>query len=61
MQQFLDSRKNQSKTKVSQELMQSYSVISEEHHIIYPTHAGILLFGKNPQHYLSEAMIICCH
>ena len=28
---------------------------------MYPTTAGILLFGKNPQHYFSEAMVICTH
>jgi ATP-dependent DNA helicase RecG len=61
VQKFLDFRKNQAKAVVSQEIMRSYSLIVEEHHEFYPTHAGILLFGKDPQFYHSEAMIICCH
>lgn len=58
---FLNSRKNHAKAKASQEVLRSYSLIVEEHHAFYPTHAGLLLFGKNPQTILSEAMIICCH
>lgn len=54
--QFLNSRKNHAKAKVSHE-----TLITEEHHKRYPTNAGLLLFGKDPQFYLSEAMIICCH
>jgi len=61
VQQFLDSRKKNAEVKPKQELMRDYSLIAEEHHQFYPTHAGILLFGKEPQFYLSEAMIICCH
>lgn len=60
-QKFLDSRKNFAKAAVSPELWRSYSLVVEEHHKIYPTHAGVLLFGKDPQFYLSEAMVICCH
>ena len=41
--------------------MRSYYLLIEEHHTLHPTHAGILLFGKEPQSYHSEAMIICCH
>lgn len=59
IQQFLDSRKNLAKAKVNPEIMRSYSLIVEEHHKIFPSYAGLLLFGKEPQHYLSEAMIIC--
>ena len=61
VQQFLNSRRNQAKALVSEEVMRSYSLIVEEHHQTYPTNAGLLLFGKDPQFYLSEAMIICCH
>lgn len=61
VQKFLDSRKNHAKTKVSEDVMRSYSLTIEEHHQKYPTHAGLLLFGENPQLYISEAMIICCH
>ncbi|MBS0654171.1 MAG: putative DNA binding domain-containing protein [Verrucomicrobia bacterium] len=61
VQTFLNSRKNLAKAALSEEIMRSYSLIVEEHHQVYPTHAGLLLFGKEPQFYLSEAMIICCH
>lgn len=60
-QKFIHSRKNHAKAESSKEMMRSYSLIFEEHNNWYPTYAGILLFGKNPQIYLSEAMIICCH
>lgn len=61
VQNFLNERKNHAKTAHSEEMMRSYSLLVEEHHNWYPTHAGILLFGKDPQFYLSEAMIMCCH
>lgn len=61
IQKFLNSRRNYAKANVSHEIMRSYSLAVEEHHELYPTHAGILLFGKEPQFFLSEAMIICCH
>lgn len=61
VQKFLNSRRSHAKAESSLEIMRSYSIITEEHHELYPTHAGMLLFGKDPQFYLSEAMIICCH
>lgn len=61
VEEFLNRRKNHVKAKASDAMMRSYSLIAEEHHKLYPTHAGLLLFGKSPQFYLSEAMIICCH
>lgn len=42
-------------------LLKHYQCITEEHFRIYPTTAGILLFGKNPQQFLSEAFVICTH
>ena len=57
---FLDSRVNHAKAGTTEEVLRSYSLIVEEHYKFYPTNAGILLFGKEPQFYLSEAMIICC-
>lgn len=61
VQQFLNSRKNLAKANSTPEVMRSYSLLVDEHHKTYPTYAGLLLFGKEPQHTLSEAMIICCH
>jgi len=61
VQEFLSERKSHAEAKVSEDVLKSYSLIVEEHHKLYPTHAGLLLFGKDPQRYISEAMIICCH
>jgi ATP-dependent DNA helicase RecG len=43
------------------ELALHYDVLVEEHRRKFPSMAGILLFGKNPQRILSEAFIICTH
>ncbi|MBN2478945.1 MAG: putative DNA binding domain-containing protein [Parachlamydiales bacterium] len=61
VQGFLSDRKNHAKVKISDDILQSYYLIFSEHIKCYLTIAGILLFGKNPQKYLSEAMIICSH
>jgi ATP-dependent DNA helicase RecG len=58
---FLSSRKEDKMATISQELLLSYYLISQEHAHTYPSVAGILLFGKRPQHFFSEAMIICSH
>jgi ATP-dependent DNA helicase RecG len=46
---------------VTKEILLSYHLITEEHTKKYPTVAGLLLFGFNPQAYLSESFIICSH
>ena len=61
IQNFLDHRKNQATAKVTQDVLRSYSLIVEEHSKLFPTYAGILNFGKTPQFFLSEAMIIVSH
>lgn len=43
------------------EMALHYDVLVEEHRRTFPSIAGILLFGKNPQRGLSEAFIICTH
>ena len=48
-------------TKTTDEALRAYHIITEEHAHLYPTVAGILLFGKEPQHFLSESFIICSH
>lgn len=55
---FLNARINNKSTEVTNELLRSYFLAIDEHAQWYPTVAGILLFGKDPQHYFSEAMII---
>jgi ATP-dependent DNA helicase RecG len=58
---FLSARRNNRLGKVSDEVLMAYGVIVYEHSKLYPTVLGVLLFGRNPQHYFTEAMIICSH
>ena len=58
---FLSERKNHGKSKISMNILESYNLIKSEHSKVYPTVNGILLFGKRPQRYFSEAMIILSH
>ena len=59
---FLEVRKSDRKgTKNLNDLLLSYNLIVQEHAHTYPTVAGILLFGKNPQHFFSESFIICSY
>lgn len=61
IQNFLDNRKNQASAKATQDALLSYSLVVEEHSELFPTYAGILNFGKSPQFFLSEAMILVSH
>ena len=58
---FLKNRINHGKTQVSEKTLKAYNVIVYEHTKTYPSTLGILLFGRSPQTYFSEAMIICTH
>lgn len=58
---FFENRKNGGEALFSLELLKAYGLINTEHSQSYPTIAGILLFGKKPQKYFSEAMCICTH
>lgn len=58
---YLEQRKNDGEADFSIDCLKSYGLITTEHAHNYPTIAGMLLFGKNPQKYLSEAMCICTH
>lgn len=57
---FINSRKAKVET-ITSDILLSYQLITEEHASIFPTVGGMLLFGKNPQYFFSEAMIICTH
>jgi len=57
----LDKKSYENKEPVHEDLLRAYHLIAEEHGKKYPTVAGILLFGKDPQHFLSEAFIIATH
>jgi len=59
--EFIQQKKIGKIAEIPQELLRSYYLITQEHAHIYATTAGILLFGKQPQHYFTEAMIICSH
>lgn len=61
MHEFIKRRRNGRKAKLDNELLLSYQIISKEHHHIYPTVAGMLLFGKNPQQFLTESYVLCTH
>ena len=57
---FLKSRKGGAQScKATKELLRSYHLITDEHARSYPTVAGILLFGKQPQQILPQAFTIC--
>ncbi len=58
---FLNGRKISEIKSLSNDVLDSYNIIIEEHSSIYCSVGGILLFGKNPQRFFSEAMIICTH
>lgn len=58
---FLRNRKSGIATEPNRALLSAYDLIVEEHSQTYPTTAGLLLFGKMPQKFFSEAMIICSH
>ena len=57
---FLKSRKGGARSdKITDELLKSYHLITEEHARSYPTVASILLFGKQPQRILPQSFTIC--
>lgn len=58
---FLDNRRQKINIDISDEILFSYKLLTKEHSHVYPTVAGILLFGKRVQYWFSEAMIICSH
>lgn len=60
--EFLQSRKKRKPTDFDlEEMLLNYGLLIREHQQIYPTVAGMLLFGKDPQTFLSESFIICTH
>lgn len=58
---FLDHRRNGISSPLTEEILRSYDIIKKEHSTDYASIAGMLLFGKSPQQFLSEAYILCCH
>ena len=58
---FLKTRKQKLKEIDYDSALEYYQLITTEHNRVYPTVAGILLFGKYPQKFCPEAFIICSH
>lgn len=59
---FLDHKKNKLKSKMSiEQALLAYHLVVVEHAQRYPTNAGLLLFGKDPQHFFEYAIIMCSH
>lgn len=61
IQYFLSHRRNDITSPLTEDVLFSYEIIKKEHATDYATTAGMLLFGKSPQKFLSEAYILCCH
>lgn len=61
IEQFIKNRKNLGIATLDDQILKSYGLISYDQSKKYPSVAGILLFGKEPQSFFSEAMIICSH
>lgn len=59
--QFLKQRKHEYSAPDINKMLMQYHLISEEHKRLYPTAAGMLLFGYEPQQFITESFIICSH
>lgn len=58
---FMNKRIQHAKAYSHDEVMHHYSLLLKEHSRTYPSIGGLLLFGKDPQKYISEGFIICTH
>lgn len=58
---FLKDRKQKNSNVDTQEMLHHYQILTKDRGRIYPTVGGILLFGKDPQKFFSEAFVICTH
>ncbi|MBM3886440.1 hypothetical protein FJ364_00795 [Candidatus Dependentiae bacterium] len=61
IEQFMKKREQRKGSITKKEALYAYHCIVEEHEHTYPTTAGILLFGKHPQHFFPEARVMCAH
>ena len=59
--EFLSHRIQRDKILNLDEILFHYNLLMEEHQQTFPTMAGVLLFGKEPQQLLTEAFIIGTH
>lgn len=58
---FLANRLNHGTLILDDSTLKSYNIISYDQAKKFPSVLSILLFGRDPQQYYSEAMIICSH
>ncbi len=58
---FLKYRSIGLKGAVTEKVLTSYKLLSQDQSHKFPTVGALLLFGKNPQEFLSESFIICSH
>lgn len=58
---FLKARQSRAEAILGEETLKSYKIVAIEQGRVYPSVLGLLLFCKDPQQFLSEAMIICSH
>lgn len=58
---FLEQRKQHNIKADPQEMLRHYEILTKDRGRVYPTVAGILLFGKNPEKFFPEAFTICTH
>lgn len=58
---FLNARKQSHQDIDVDSALTHYKLVTTEHTRVYPTLAGLLLFGKSPQQFITEAFIICSH
>lgn len=61
LENFLNRRRKNKVEYPSDDVLIAYNAVVYEHSKRYPTVLGVLLFGRDPQRYLTEAMIICSH
>jgi ATP-dependent DNA helicase RecG len=61
LKQFFALKKDISVSSISQSLLKSYNILTQEHVHEYPTVAGLLLFGTQPQKFFPEIFIVCSH
>jgi ATP-dependent DNA helicase RecG len=61
VERFFKTKRNAHKGPLNNDMLISYHIVMEEHAHSYPTVAGILLFGKQPQVFFPEAMVISSH
>ena len=60
--QFLRARKvGYAERKIGDDIWLSYKLADKQQGKLIPTRGGILLFGKNPEHYFPEQFVVCTH